>query len=72
MRTYSCTLFATRHEPAGLPAQGAFDTEILKVLGFYAEQRDSILGEVTCMHAVLGEHQSLQLIFIIFIYFTVN
>lgn len=42
------------------------------MLGFYAEQRDSILGEVTCMHAVLGEHQSLQLIFIIFIYFTVK
>ena len=36
-----------------LPAQGGFDTEILKVLGFYAEQRDSILGEVRCNRQAL-------------------
>jgi hypothetical protein len=31
-----------------LPAllQGAFDSDILKVLHFYKEQRDTILGEV--------------------------
>jgi hypothetical protein len=48
-----------------LPAQGAFDTEILKVLGFYAEQCDSILGEVRCMRAAssaaTGKQLSLQL-----------